>query len=447
MAVPPASQRSERLDEATESDRPANRRVAVALHLMVIAVVVLQRFAVPGIGTALCLPVVMAILAYLVHERAVVLDTMRTRLYLLAAGICCAATLLSASYFKDEWSLKSLALLVVLYIPFCLRLRPDLRYLYRPLLGFFNTIMLVLACVALTQWAAQLVGWTYSDPLDLVPDQFLIQTYNTSYPIYYGSPIMKANAFAFLEPSFCSQFLAVAIIVQLLLGRSRWRLPLYAAALLTTVSGTGIILVGVGLAVLAVRRGPAWMARTLLLLLLIGVMLLSTPLAQILARRSSEQAEQGSSGQARFVAPYVLIASGLTADIPTLLVGRGPGIVSRTAGAEQFNAERIEANYPVIPKLAAEYGVIATMVFSWFAIVAMSNRTPSVTMSIMMLVVYFVLSGSLLQPSTVLAAYVFTSLFAARPSDARSGSNRMNERPEATTGRADAVAPTVAGAS
>ena len=447
MAVSPASQRGDRLDAATGPDRPANRRVAVALQLMVIAVIVLQRFAVPGIGTALCLPVVLAILAYLVHERAVVLDTMRTRLYLLAVGTCCAATLLSAAYSKDEWSLKSLALLVVLYVPFCLRLRPNLRNLYRPLLEFFNTIMLVVACVALTQWTAQLAGWTYSDPLDLVPDQFLSQTYNTTYPVYYGSPIMKANAFIFLEPSFCSQFLAVAIIVQLLLGRSRWRLPVYAAALLATVSGTGIILLGVGLAVLAVRRGPAWTARILLLLLLVGVMLLSTPLAEILARRSSEQAARGSSAQARFVAPYVLIASGLTADIPTLLVGRGPGIVSRTAGTEQFNAERVEANYPVIPKLAAEYGVIAAMVFSWFAIVAISNRTPSFTVSIMMLVGYFVLSGSLLQPHTVLLAYVLTSLFAARPGDARSGSNRVNGRPEPATGRAEAVASTVAGAS
>jgi hypothetical protein len=400
---------------AAEAVRLTDRRVLVALRLAVLAVVVLQRFAVPGIGTALCLPIVLAVAGYLGLGGALAEDQQRTKLYLLAAGGCCAAALLSALHFTSDWSLNSLALLVVLYVPFCLRLRPEHRHLYRPLLEFFNAVMAVLACVAVAQWLAQLAGWTYRDLLDVVPDSLLVQGYNTTYPIQYGSPLMKANAVVFLEPSFCSQFLAVALIVQLLLGGRRWRLPLYAAGLVTTVAGTGLVLLGVGLAVLAVRRGLAWTVRVLLVLLLAGAVLQGTLPGRVLAGRTTERTEQDSSTQARFVTPYTLVAEGLARDTATLLVGRGPGVVTKSAGARYFNAEGIDANYPVVPKVAAEYGAIAAMLLVGFMVVALTGGTPSATVSAMMLAVYFLLSGSLLQPQTVLAAWLFTSLFAARP--------------------------------
>jgi hypothetical protein len=410
--VPPAPWLGQDRGREFPAFRPSDRRVVLALRLMVLTVIALQRFAVPGMSTALCLPIVLAVLSYLVLEGAVVPYALRTKLYLLAVGACCAATLVSAAYFNIPWSLNSLALLLVLYLPFCLRLQPEFGRLFRPMLEFFNAVMLVAACVALAQWAAQMAGWVYHDLLDFVPQQLLIQTYNTSYPVQFGSSVMKSNAVVFLEPSFCSQYLAIALVVQLLLGRQRWRMLLYAAALLTTVSGTGLVLAVVGLSFLGARRGPAWAARILLLLLLLGVGIRVTPLGELLTTRLSEQREQNSSAQARFVAPYVLVAGGLTVDVPTVLVGRGPGVVSRPAAAELFNTQGVEANYPVIPKLAAEYGLIATMAFSAFMIVAIIRGTPSATVTVMMLFVYFVLSGSLLQPHTVLTAYVFTSLFA-----------------------------------
>jgi hypothetical protein len=418
-----------------EAVRLTDRRVLAALRLTVVAVVVLQRFAVPGIGTALCLPVVLAVLGYLGLGGALAEDHGRTRLYLLAAGGCCAAALLSALHFASDWSLKSLALLVVLYLPFCLRLRPEHGHLYRPLLEFFNALMAVLACVAVAQWLAQFAGWTYRDLLDWVPDSLLVQGYNTTYPVQYGSPLMKANAVVFLEPSFCSQFLAVALVVQLLLGGRRWRLPLYAAGLLATVAGTGIVLLGVGLAVLAVRRGLAWTGRVLLVLLLLGVLLQGTLPGRILAGRTTERTEQDSSTQARFVTPYVLVAEGLARDTATLFVGRGPGVVSNSSGARYFNTEGIDANYPVVPKLAAEYGAVAAALFVVFMVVALTRRTPSVTVSAMMLAVYFFLSGSLLQPHTVLAAWAFTSLFATRPR-AGPGEPEPRHRQPATLGAA-----------
>lgn len=396
----------------TAATRSIDRRALNGLRLMILAVVILQRFAVPGLTVGLCMPIVLAIVVYLASHRILVEDRLRTGLYLLGVTACCAAALLSAIHFSD-WSPKSLMLLLVLYAPFCCRIRPDLRRLYRPLLEFFNKIMVVTACVALAQWAAQLLGWTYQDPLAPLPRQLLLQTYNTASPITYGSSLMKTNAVIFLEPSFCSQFLAIAVIAQLILGGRWWRLPLYAAAILTTVSGTGIILLAVGLFVLAYRRGGPWAAKMFLVVAAPTVAVLATPLGALLKTRSTEPATLNSSGNARFVAPYDQVAAGLARDVPTLLFGRGPGQSSlETSGIRFFNPDQIEANYPVIPKLGAEYGLIVAVVFTAFLLVALTRRTPSPTVSAIMIVFHFVLSGSLLQPHTAYTVYLLTSLFA-----------------------------------
>jgi hypothetical protein len=406
----------------TEATRSIDRRALNGLRLMVLAVVLLQRFAVPGLTIGLCMPIVLAIVIYLASHHILVEDRLRTGLYLLAVTACCAATLLSAIHFSD-WSPKSLMLLLFLYAPFCYCIRPELRRLYRPLLEFFNKIMVVAACVALAQWAAQILGWTYQDPLAPLPRQLLLQTYNTFSPVLYGSSLMKTNAVVFLEPSFCSQFLAIALIAQLMLGGRWWRLPLYAAAIFTSVSGTGIILLAVGLTVLAIRRGGPWAAKMFLVVATLGVAILLTPLGALLKTRSTEPGTLNSSGNARFVAPYDQVAAGLARDVPTLLFGRGPGQSSlNTSGIRFFNPDEIEANYPVIPKLGAEYGLIAAVLFTTFLLVALTRGTPSPTMSAIMIVFHFTLSGSLLQPHTAYMTYIFTSLFAVAPAYAENRS-------------------------
>jgi hypothetical protein len=107
--------------------------------------------------------------------------------------------------------------------------------------------------------------------------------------------------------------------------------------------------------------------------------------------------------------------------------------VSRDIAANRFNTGRVEANYPVVPKLAAEYGVIATLIFCWFILVSLISGTPSATMAAIVLALYFTLSGSLLQPHTVLIAYILTSLFSARPGAAADDPGPPDGRPYRTS--------------
>ncbi|MEP6696111.1 MAG: hypothetical protein ABJA34_04435 [Pseudonocardiales bacterium] len=402
------------------------RRTMNALKIIVVSLVVLQRFSVPGISTALCAPIVLAVVAYLLAHDLLVADTSGTGGYLIAVSLCSVAAVVSAVFLGAAPSLASLALLIVLYVPFCFRLRADLHSLRFELLEFFNLLMIYLAVVAIVQWGAQVAGWQYRDPLAILPRSLLIQTYNTFYPIAYGSSIMKTNAVVFLEPSFCSQYLALAIIVQLLLGKRQWRLALYAAALLTTVSGTGVLLLGLGLLVLAIRRGGRWTIRALLVVAVAAALISLTPLGKIASSRSREASTTNSSGNARFVAPYVQVFNGFARDVPTMLVGRGPGAVTRSTGSLFFNPERVEVNYPVVAKLAAEYGLLATVAFTWFIAVAILRGARSPTLGAVLLLLYFILSGSLLQPATVYTVLVLAALFRI-PSRA-SRSPELNER-------------------
>src|SRR4051794_38973271 len=122
---------------------------------------------------------------------------------------------------------------------------------------------------------------------------------------------MKTNAVVFLEPSFCSQYLALALVIQLLLGGRRWRLVLYAAAMVTTLSGTGLLLLGLGVSVLMIRRNARWAAQVVIVsTAVVGLLVWLTPLGRIIGPRLSETTTTNTSGNARFVAPYAQVAAG-----------------------------------------------------------------------------------------------------------------------------------------
>jgi hypothetical protein len=237
-----------------EPVRLADRHVAVVLRLLVVAVVVLRRFAVPGIRRSRdrnrALPsVVLAIVACLVLQDALVHDALRFGLYPLAVGSCCAATSLSAEYFKDEWSLN--------------------------------------------HWCC------------------------------WSSCTFPSSCACGRSSATCT---AAVRVLQHNHGRDRLR---GAAAWSAQVAGWPTATCWMSfrrISSLGVRRGPAWTARILFLLLLTGPAVQSIPLGGILAARLTERTEQNSSGNARFVAPYMLVTAGLTKDIPTLLVGRDPAL-------------------------------------------------------------------------------------------------------------------------
>ena len=393
-------------------DAQAWRSDLTLLRVVVAAVVLLQRLALPvGEGQVpLVLPVVLVAVVWALNRGVLEEDRLRLQLYLVAM-VACATAATIASWRGLAWSPLSLMYLVVTYLPFSFRLRRPCDELYRKTVSFFVNLMTVAAVLGMVQMGVQLLGWVYRDPLDAIPSSFVLQGYNTSYPVVYGSSIFKANGFVFLEPSFYSQFLALALIGHLYLRRRPVAIWLFLAALVASVSGTGVVLAGTGVLVLALARGSRQIG-PLLLLGVMAVLVALSPVGSLFTSRIAEFSTDKTSADSRFIAPYRLASATLSSDPATLLAGTGPG------GAERLSRQvkertGVTAVFPVVPKLAVEYGVPATAVFLLFVFVAVLRRIVSLPLSLAVLVMYLTLSGSLLQPATVFMLLVFASLFAA----------------------------------
>jgi len=400
----------------------------VGLQALVVTLVVFQRFVVPGTIVSVALPVALAVAALLCLRGTLRLDPVRGALYLLAVGACLSATLVT-SVSGRSFSATSYLLLVVLYVPLCLCLTPAARTCLPHILRLLQRLLTLAAAACVLQWLAQSAGWQYRDLLSVLPPQFLASTdeFNLSYPIYYGSLIYKSNGVVFLEPSFASQFLALGIIVQLLVHGSRWRLALFVAALGTTVSGTGLLLLAVGLAVLALRRGGRWAVMMVIAAGAVALLASLTPIGPLIVGRSTETAVEGSSGNARFVAPHIHVTQALRSDDAAMLVGRGPGSVTRDA--DFFNRDDVPANYPAFAKVVAEYGLPAGLIFVAFIVTVFFRGAPSPTLAIASTLLFFVLSSALLQPPIVYVCWLLTGLFANDWSD-RSRNGRVAFAPE-----------------
>jgi hypothetical protein len=391
---------------------PSEKIAYAALVTIVTAIVALQRIAIPAGGSqiSVVLPIVLLALVALLVTGALVEDRYRAAAYVLAFALCLAAAL-GSSLAGEEGSLLSILLLGVLYAPFVYVVRPELRRLYPRVVDFFCRLMLVGAFLSIGMWAAQMLGWRYHDLLAVLPPGWLLEDYNTSYPVRADSEIFKSNGIIFLEPSFCSQFLALALIAQLELGGKRWRLPIYVAGILTTVAGTGLLLIAFGLIVLAVRRGALWTVGMFLVTVLVAAAVAATPVGELLSSRAGETRDESSSFNLRFADPYERAYDALGENDSAPFVGRGPGFVNRETD-EHFELTGLNLAFSTPTKLFAEYGLIAGAAFLAFIFIVFLSKVPSLTIAAATLFLHLTLSGSLLQPFTVYLGLVFASMFA-----------------------------------
>ena len=380
---------------------PSARAAYRCLAVVVFSLVFLQRFTLPVMSLPLILPIVLVVSVVMTARRLLVTDHMSTLVLSVGLGAALLSATANQVLLQRPVSNNSLLLLLLIYAPFALKLHPGVATsAYRRSLHFFSSCMVAASLLVLGFYLAQLAGWSYQDLIAAhVPSSMLLPDYNTSYPIAYGASLYKSNGFVFLEPSFASQFLALAVLVQLRLGLRHRRIVLFVAALLATVSGTGLLLLGVGLFVFALRHG----ARGLLIVAVLGVVaaaLLSlTPLQTYTLGRSTEVGSANTSGNARFVAPYRQVGDAFQRDRSTFLIGQGPGSTSRAA-ANLFNPQGLQANYAAAPKLGAEYGFFVACIFGTGLILIFTRRAPSAELAVACLMIYFILSGSLLQPAT-----------------------------------------------
>ncbi|HVU73995.1 MAG TPA: hypothetical protein VHE83_13605 [Mycobacteriales bacterium] len=387
---------------------------------LLVFLVVGQRLAVP-FGSSkqipLGLPVGLAFVAYASARHLVRVDRSRLLAGMLALLAVTSCWVLALSRGRSTSTL-SLVYLITTYVPFVFVLTGhEQRALGERLLDKFLRIMEIVALVAMLQILAQLAGYRVADPIgSVIPSKLLLQNYHTTYPLYYGSSLYKSNAYIFLEPSFLSQFLGVAILIRLVRGgRIRRILPL-VVAMVATVAGTGFLLaIAGGLALLATRGYRRQLMRVVPIGAAVAVAASFTPFgATIISRFGESGGGSNSSAGLRFQLPYQYLGSGWLSDLPHALFGDGPG------SADRFLTAKLGADIggqvtPQVPlKLLFEYGLVGTAAFLFFLLSAVFLGRVSTPVTVGLVVAYLFLSGSLLQPATVLLMWVLSAV-AGRP--------------------------------
>jgi len=376
--------------------RPQVDSVTVsALAVAIGSTIFLQRFAFPlGVGTQIPASFAIAYLAFLwlLLRGRLNINTQVFGLFLATMAVMTLSVIISAT----RASLLSFGYLLAIYSLYVFRLRYPAGCFSRALNIFLN-LMTVSALLGLAQFGLQFV--VDSDlvfPLDaFMPESFLLDGYNVIIPLSYGDTVMKSNGVFFLEPSFFSQFLGLAVIIELLGARRITRLLLFAAALVVCYSGTGLLLVFMFLPWILMRRGNASVLFAIVVLAVVLSLAGGAIDLDALTNRVEEFQSTESSGFARFISPFFLLRDFVVNSTGSLLFGKGPGAIDEVM-KQAFTFDSYLAFDPAWIKLLIEYGFFATALFTAFISTALFQGTRNRTLSWAILFFYLFLGGYLL---------------------------------------------------
>lgn len=331
-----------------------------------------SKLGIPGyasLGIGIGIPLTMLALAIGILNNSVRLDPRRLGFYCITLAVLVLPQLLQAGTFSTD----SLMMLAVLHIPYAMVVTRGHELAMR-VLKFFLHIASLLAVLAVAQYFLQgFIDQALLYPIDnLVPQQFVVQGFNAQGTIHYASTQVRATGMFMLEPSFLTQFLAIAIIAETLTSTKLWRLGLYAAGILVAHAGTGmlILLIVMPFVVLTRRRWD---------LLLIGVLGVAFVVAfgevlnlDFITNRAGEFSDPNSSGFARFVGGFYMFNEMLWPNLARALFGYGAG--SFMEYTHLFTTE--VADMPMT-KMIFEFGLVGAIVyFSFIASCLFSSPLP-----------------------------------------------------------------------
>jgi hypothetical protein len=382
------------------------RFVSRWLVVVLFTSIFLQRFALPIApdGIAFNLLVTTLAVAVLAFRGSLVMDTTRTVMFFVLA----ATVSLSAALNAGMASMPSLALLLIVYIPYMFSLRPEVaETVFQNCVRAFQVMVLICAFMGIAQFIAQFVignsiPFTFKG---IVPEELLLQNFNTANPLAWSSPYFKSNGFFLVEPSTFSQYLAIAIVLELLYRGATWRLLVFGLALPTSYSGTGLILLAL-LTPWVMLHKRAYGA--IFGALVFGAIIIATGSlwnADALFSRVNEFGSENSSANARFVAGAWLIGDFLLDSGRDLVFGLGPGSYVQFAKLVTYSPHD-----PAWAKLIFEYGLFGSLVFWPFFLVALFRGAPSRWVSWAMLIGYFTFGGMLLDPRLQVMLLLFCVL-------------------------------------
>lgn len=382
----------------------------VGTVIIIAGIIFLQRLGIPVGGTGfihISLLTSLFGMAMISLSGVLTLSRWRTELW----AITVVALVISTFCQWHYWSALSLWYLLAAYTPLVLVVDGADEEVYKAHLEPFQWFMIPVAILGVYQFATV----DTFDPLERF-GSWVITGYNTHGALSYGSTVLRSNGYVLLEPSFLSQYCAIAIVMELTFFHKRWRIPAYGVGMFSAAGGTGSITLLIFVVAYAWHRNKMSQLAILGAVGLIGLWMFSDNVViQNMLGRTSEFAEPGSSAYGRFVAPYVQ-ASRQLADVASWIAGLGPGAGSgERLLLEGWSPDEV-GNLIAPIKMLIEYGLIGAVPFTIFITRAFFDHPRSVVLSFAMFICYTFMSASLQHPPTVYLSYVISMMFPDRRS-------------------------------
>jgi hypothetical protein len=380
---------------ASATARPATQPAFALCASTLLLEVVLQKIALPGTGgiyplSLLIFPAVTAA-AFL----AGVLEV-NTTAFILYTAFVTTGIISAALSPSSHVSILSLGFLVVAQLPLVFRCTSP-GASYRRILDLLSLLGCACALIGVLQFVGQfVVGVDAVFFLDKhMPENLTVAGYNSLIPLYWTSPVYKSNGVFFLEPSFFCQFLAMAVVAELLAGPRTIRLLVLTAGLVCSYSGTGLTMLALFLPFYFLRHGHSRLFFFAALVALVLILFGDALSLDAFTRRLSEFSDPESSGWARFLSMFRVLQTVIFANDLTFFLGRGPGTVQ-----EQFRLFSFNAFDPTWGKVIYEYGLVGALLYFRFFYLTVCRGPRGLRFAVGY--TYLFLGGYLLNPSILM---------------------------------------------
>lgn len=397
----------------------AERLLKAGILVAMLALTVLDRFGLRVMGDT-SIPVSMVAMYGLAAAMFVggsaELNFRAALAYLAVLSVAMLSFMVNTAFTPPPYVSKmSLLLLITIYAPLCLSLRPGAVApdLWRRSVNLYVAFAVFVGMAGIAQYFVQFVfrpTWLF-DYTPLIPERLRATSgWNTAYTVSINSPgaWTKSNGFFMREPSIFSIVMAFGLICEWSLGKRKWVMTILGVGLVLSYSGSGLLCLAVAM-LFPLGRGT--LARVLAFALLGTAILLlfgdSLNLSYMVERfRSDELFVKNTSAYCRFIAPGVDAVLLMSTDPWVSVLGHGPGSMVRIgAGCPDNYAQTTFA------KLLIEYGLLGVLAFGALIVGALQRSRAPVRIRVAAGVTWLLLGGNLLDSAYLLFIYIVSAMW------------------------------------
>jgi hypothetical protein len=369
------------------AERICVQAIIVALWISVLT----QKLTLP-LGIEFPFAVIWGMLVYLLLRRRAYISPIRL-MSLLAIFVFAGVSQILVH--GTQFSMSAWLIGFGMYLPFVFK-APISNDGYLRILRSFANMGVIAAGIALLQWLAQAAHLGMPNLIPLIPDALYYEGYGYMQPTGWQSSWYKPNGIFFLEASHLSQFIALAIIIEVFFFRRLWRTALMFAALFSALSGTGllVLLLTAPFLVKVINIRITVAVAVLAPIALFG--LTASGALDYFSSRTGEFDTRNTSGYGRFVEPLAILPGIYErGGVSAVIAGIGPGNIYDLP----YLSDAFAPNPG--PKLLAEYGIFVAAAWLGFLHAAVwRSNTPFVVIWPVM-ISYNFMQGSLLVPMSV----------------------------------------------